>query len=341
MRKQILVFCGVGVLVCLLLLLFWPTYGEKAATTQQDQALAKRPSVEKRPKHAEGVLVTNRTIRPGVQPVEPIGTGTIKSMNVIGPDLLANWQVPIDFYGKVVDQEGKPIAGANIHFHWVEFPDENGNRSTNTESDAEGLFSLRGVCGPILTVLVSKEGYYPRRGGAHYGPLAAESFSPDPQNPVVFRLRKRGTGVELITSDNGIRPNLAVRVPKDGTPVRVDFFEKRVSPTGQLEISQNKPPWGEAKEWSFRLCIPDGGFVENNDEFQFEAPVTGYVPTVEYRFRKGEVNWATQVNKQFYIVFGHPPRYGWLRIESNLTQETVFLTYAINPTGSRNLEPKE
>lgn len=47
----------------------------------------------------------------------------------------------------------------------------------------------------------------------------------------------------------------------------------------------------------------------------------------------------TQVSKQFYITFGQPRRYGWLRIESNLAQETVFLTYAINPTGSRNLEP--
>jgi hypothetical protein len=47
------------------------------------------------------------------------------------------------------------------------------------------------------------------------------------------------------------------------------------------------------------------------------------------------------VTKQFYITFGEPKKYGWLRIESNLTQETVFLTYAINPTGSYNLEPME
>jgi hypothetical protein len=55
---------------------------------------------------------------------------------------------------------------------------------------------------------------------------------------------------------------------------------------------------------------------------------------------KDETNWTTHVAKQFYIAFGEPRRYGWLRIESDLAQETVFLTYAINPTGSRNLEPK-
>ena len=41
----------------------------------------------------------------------------------------------------------------------------------------------------------------------------------------------------------------------------------------------------------------------------------------------------------FGIVFGESRKYGWLRIESNLAQETVFLTYAINPSGSQNLEP--
>lgn len=156
---------------------------------------------------------------------------------------------------------------------------------------------------------------------------------------MVFSLRKKGTGAELITSEKGMRPNVAVRAPRDRVPVKVDFFEKQASPNGQLEIRQHKPPLREATEWSFRLNIPDGGFVENSDEFQFEAPESGYKATVEYHFTKGETNWTTQVNKQFYIAFGQPRKYGWLRIESNLGQETVILTYAINPSGSRNLEP--
>jgi hypothetical protein len=120
----------------------------------------------------------------------------------------------------------------------------------------------------------------------------------------------------------------------------VDLLEKKPSATGQLEISQIKPPFRGATNWSFRMSIPDGGLIENQDEFQFAALESGYQPTVEYNFAKGETNWTTQVSKQFYIVFGQPRQYGWLRIESNLAQETIFLTYAINPTGSRNLESK-
>jgi len=137
-----------------------------------------------------------------------------------------------------------------------------------------------------------------------------------------------------------IKLDAQVRIPKDNTPVRVDFFQKQVSATGQLEISQDKPPWQTATNWSFSLSIPAGGLIENQDEFQFEAPESGYQPTVEFDFTKGETNWTTQVTKQFYIVFGEPRKYGWLRIESNIAQETVFLTYAINPDGSRNLEPR-
>ena len=72
-----------------------------------------------------------------------------------------------------------------------------------------------------------------------------------------------------------MRSDVWARVPKDNTPVRIDFFQKQASPTGQLEITQNKPPWQGATNWSFSLSIPDGGLVENQDEFQFEAPETG------------------------------------------------------------------
>jgi hypothetical protein len=40
-----------------------------------------------------------------------------------------------------------------------------------------------------------------------------------------------------------------------------------------------------------------------------------------------------------YAVLGQPRKYGWLRIESDLAQATIFLMYAINAPGSRNLEP--
>ena len=277
-------------------------------------------------------------------------TTAITSMRKTTPDtnayqqkMLSMWQSPIDFYGRVMDENGNPVEGADIVFSWSELPAYEGSgNSFATKSDAKGLFSLTGKRGPNLIVRAGMDGYYTSRNdqtGFSYA-LGDESFRPDSLNPVVFHLKKKRQGVNLITSENGIRTDVAVRTPKNDIAVWVDLLEKKLSPTGHLEISQIKPPWRDATNWSFRLNIPEGGFVENQDEFQFEAPKSNYLPSVEYSFSKGDTNWTTQATKQFYIVFGQPRKYGWLRIESNLAQETVFLTYAINPTGGRNLEPK-
>jgi hypothetical protein len=251
------------------------------------------------------------------------------------------WRTPIEFYGMVIDEKTNPITGAHIDFDCNDLS-PTGTSYYNTQSDVNGLFSIKGIRGLLLGVKVNKEGYYSylRFGTNFFYASKNVNFVPNPSAPVIFLLRKKGQGTELITSEHGMQLDVSVRIPKDNTPVLVDLLQKQASATGQLEISQIKPPFQTATNWSFRMSIPDGGLIENQDEFQFTAPETGYQSTVEYDFTKGETNWTTQVSKQFYIAFGQPRKYGWLRIESNLSQETIFLTYAINPDGSQNLEPK-
>jgi len=346
MRKRIWITCTVVLAGCLLLLLF-------KATRQQETALPEGREAKTNRQYSLSQAIQSQTVEPAQNTNAPTRSSdliaemenrrTLSESNELRARqarAVAHWQAPIEFYGKVVDENSNAVSGVNIHFRWIEAPAEGGEKTADTQSGSDGLFSLHGKIGRSLTVWFGKEGYYASHGGqmGFLYALGLGIHSPDPQNPVIFKLRKKGQGAELTTSDNGIRPSVAVRVPKNNTPVRVDFFQRKASATGQVEISQNKPPWKEATEWSLRLSIPDGGFVKNQDEFQFEAPETKYEPTVEYQFTKGETNWTTQVSKQFYIAFGQPRKYGWLRIESNLAQETIFLTYAINPTGSRNLE---
>jgi hypothetical protein len=339
MRKRIWIPCTVVIAICLLLLLH-KAAGPGAVPPEQSEVVTNQPNPPEPPKAVKNRAVTNVPRNALTLPANatPLAQAIAQTSPVAAQRLVA-WQTPIEFYGKAVDENSNAVAGAQVVFSWVEMPTSDGNRTTNTVTDAEGLFSLHGERGPDLEIAVSKEGYYPRRSWARYGPFGNPNFTPDPQNPIIFQLRKKGQGAELITSEKGYRPDLAIRIPKDNTPVRVDFFQKQANPTGQLEISQNKPPRQEAAEWSFKMTIPDGGFVENQDEFQFEAPETNYQPSIENHFVKSETNWTTHVTKSYYITFGQPRKYGWLRIESDLDQETVFITYAINPTGSRNLEP--
>jgi carboxypeptidase family protein len=276
------------------------------------------------------------------------------SLEQAAQDALEQWKQrmhrPIAFYGRVVDENGRPVEGASVSFSYNRFIPPEDSFTTNTVSDRNGMFSLSGVMGSTLSVHVGKQGYY-SVGSAnknHFNYMADhmelsgyEPFSPDTGNPVIFHLRKKGSGVELVTSQHGMSPDLEISAGYDGVPVRVNFFSRKVGSEGQLELSAVKPRRGEtASQWSFRMSIPDGGFIEENDEFPFEAPESGYQSIVEFSFKAGETNWVETVSKDYYIIFGQPPKYGRIHIETGIYWG-FRLQYAINPNGSRNLEPKE
>jgi hypothetical protein len=246
-----------------------------------------------------------------------------------------------------VDEKESPLAGANVHFGWnsLNEQDEIVRSEETVISNEQGLFSITSRRGKRLFVEVGKKGYY----ALSKNPLAFEYavpyeglFTPDSANPVVYHLRKRGTGVDLVTSDYGVRSSFPINLKNDGTPVQVDMLERKTG-QGALSISQVKPTLEQlssARQWSFRMEIPDGGFIEYNDEFPFEAPATGYRPVLEFNFQAGQTNWATRVSQDYYIKFGNPPRYGRLHLETEIMWSGARLTYAINPDGSRNLEAK-
>ena len=255
------------------------------------------------------------------------------------------WKQPINFYGKVVDENNEPVSEATVDFEWNDLS-EQGTSSSQTMSDNLGFFSLRDEKGKRLYVQVQKDGYYTsRRTGVafEYANPATGLFRPDSNNPVIFHLRKKGPGVDLVTSKFGIKLSFPIHIPRDGTPIMVDLLQRKTGQTGQLQISESKPEyaeWQQATNWSFRMEIPDGGFIEQNDEFPFEAPENGYEPVVEFNFEKGTGDWVQHIKKSYYLKFGSPPRYGRLQIETGISYGGAILTYAINPDGSRNLEAK-
>lgn len=345
MRIRIVIICGIILAVCMWLMLHRPVEQQKPRSREADVASTNQLNQSGQSKVAEHSKSLSPPIPPTLTNVQVHHTAS-EASNIVQQQLLTMWQSPIEFYGKVVDENTNPLTGARVQFGWAETPTKEGEHTATTESDAGGLFSLQDKRGPTLEVWVSKEGYYASQGGHmgfHYGFLSPGKFSPDPDNPVVFHLRKKGQGAVLITSQNGIRPDLTPRVPTDGHPIMVDLLQREIGPSGDLEISQVKPDyshWQQATQWSFHMNIPSGGFIGQNDEFPFAAPASGYQSTVDLNFVKGEPDWTTHFVTNYYIVFGQPPKYGWLRVEGDIAQETVFLKYAINPTGSQNLEPQ-
>jgi len=255
------------------------------------------------------------------------------------------WKLPIDFFGKVVDDSNEPIASADIHFGWNTI-NENGiisDVTLDSSSDKSGLFELRDKKGDPLSVSVSKQGYYPRSGTFWYSPDRGP-FRPDENDPYIFHLHKKGPGINLITSRYGMSPDFGVPIPRHGPPIKVDLMQRKVGDTGQLILTQNKPEykdWQQATQWSFNIEIPDGGFIGENDEYPYEAPTGGYQSAIEFDFQKDSSDWKTGITTNFYIEFGNPPLYGRLQIKTGIYTGGATLTYAINPSGSRNLEPAQ
>jgi hypothetical protein len=343
MRKSILVVCVLVLAVCLWLLLHRRTEAPSSIASPEAAVAATNQNSAVAPRMVTTTPIPNSQATGAVAPNAP----ATNERNGILPTVKELLQTPIDFYGKVIDENSNPVSGVNIGFRWDDLTADDATRTTTATSDAEGLFSLHGKRGATLTVSVSKTGYYvsPKDADSFYFAFAPNNtvYSADSQNPVVFHLRKKGQGVELVTSNNGMQSNLAVLVPINGDAVRVDLLQQKAGGAGDLEISQIKPDRAhlqQATNWSFHMSIPAGGFIEEDDPFPFTAPETGYQTTVDLNFMKGEADWATQISKTYYIAFGQPQKYGWLRIEANIAQQTVFLTYAINPTGSQNLEPQ-
>lgn len=262
--------------------------------------------------------------------------------NNVDPRIMRLMQAPIEFYGKVLDDNSNVVSEADISFNWTDLTARGFENSATAKSDNEGLFSLKDKQGASLTVSVSKQGYYPRNGIFWYTPDRGP-FRSDKNNPYVFRLHQKGPGVDLITSQYGMSPDFPIHIPRDGTPVRVDLMQRKVGGAGQMIITENKPEskdWQHATQWSFNMEIPDGGFRGENDEYPYEAPADGYQSLVRFDFQKNLPNWTTGIRTNFYVKFGNPPVYGRLQIQTGIYNGGAYLTYAINPSGSRDLEPK-
>lgn len=100
----------------------------------------------------------------------------------------------IEFYGRAVDEDGCPLAGARAELSCQGYPED--YWTTNLLTASDGTFALTGPTGAFLYVHVAMDGYEEVAGTnqnkfTYYSPLPSGGFQPDPSNPVVFRLRKR------------------------------------------------------------------------------------------------------------------------------------------------------
>jgi hypothetical protein len=258
---------------------------------------------------------------------------------------LTAWQTSIEFYGKVVDEQTNPVAEAQVEFRWMELPDNKGSRSTNTASDSAGLFAIKGAKGPTLSVYVSKPGYYTSRGtpnGYTYSDALGDRFHPDAQNPVVFVLRKKGPGVPLVQAKFSSTAKSA-QLRHDGSAVDVNLMTGEMATTGnaQLELKlwrDDLMQGARTFDWKLQLSVQGGGILGTDSEFPFEAPESGYEPSVVIDMPATNEIWRDEITSNFYVRLSNGD-YGRFNLYV-LTYNGAFrIESAVNPSGSPILEP--
>ena len=342
MRTKIKILCVL--VIAVICLLVWFCHTAKRETPVQAEAMLtnQQPTNQPEQELVEHRQITNTSpILSLPESASPLAKA-VAVTNPIAAHILAAWQAPIDFYGKVVDENTNPVPGVNIHFNWSELPERGGERTSDTQSDSDGLFSLHGKRGAALTVSFSKQGYYSSgRGEQTFSYALPKAISPDPRDPVIFRLRKKGIGETLI----GVKQNY--RVARDGTPLGIDLATGKAGTGGSGDLvvqcwtdDQGKPS-GAKYDWHCILTVPGGGMVPTDGEFPFLAPENGYALTNEIAMPADRTNWTSDVDLKFFyrVADGRYGRMTFSMIAGG--QHFCMINSVLNPSGSRNLEPAQ
>lgn len=254
------------------------------------------------------------------------------------------WRTPIEFYGMVVDESNNPVSDVQIDFSCNDLS-PTGTTDYHTASDGNGLFSLKNITGKLLVINnISKEGYYTSKEDNTSFEYGDSHLVADPNQPVIFHLRKKKQGADLVVIDYPGFARIA-QLKHDGTPIDLDLFKgvPVAAGTGQLKLEF----WRDLSDrnakffdWKLQISIPNGGLVGTDEEFPFMAPENGYQPSIVMDMQTNDPNWQGNMKTKYYFQLPDG-KYGRFDFEF-LPHNGVFTVHsAINTDGTRYLEPKQ
>ncbi len=261
--------------------------------------------------------------------------------------------VPIKFWGKVMDQDNQPLEGAKISggvMHgYITISGEGSSKDVKytVHTDVNGNFTIEGMKGFILGIdEVQKEGYELSKQATtsfSFGVQSPNPFVPDANQPVVFRMWKKGSFEPLVAKNGDFG------IPYDGTSVVVDLIsgKKTNDGKGDIRVTLTRNPLqikvGQKNfEWHATIEAVDGGIIESVDEFMNRAPVEGYQSKIEKRMLADDPKWCRSWSVDFYLKSRGGQCYG--RVNADLFTDSersttgFYFKSFLNPAGSRNLE---
>ena len=267
-------------------------------------------------------------------------------------DLAQQSNRPIRFYGKVIDQDEKPIPDVRVKLAIRTAKEPITGLVSDVfdyqimTTDAQGQFTITDAKGALLEVKsLEKPGYeasIKKINQAYwYWRDPSQVFKPDPEAPEVFRMWKRAGAEKLL------RKGISVPLRYDGTPSTLDLTNGRAGSSGDLRVTLVRDPqqitYGQRNyEWTLTIESLGGGLIETNDEQMYRAPTEGYQPKLIVHMPANASDWADEKQLNLYVKLHGGQQYARAELKalvgSDRESTPFYITSYINPSGSRNLE---
>lgn len=257
-------------------------------------------------------------------------------------EMAAQDNVAIEFYGRVFDQDGHPLAGVAVDFKCQALPDNPvpwgpdkivvGSASTG----GEGRFSINGYRGQRLSFTLRKTGYRQCEASASFGPGNSAPHHPDPANPVEYILIRDDLPTAEQVGD--IRLRFSWNQGQTTVDLGPEIGKLFLTPKRNGYDSSNKR---RPYDWSVDMQASGFTMARLSDNSPRVAPADGYRQDHSYVFTRDKAGWSPWVANNFAIrtVNGH---YGImeLRLYSDREDNGVSggIDVYLNRSGARNID---
>jgi len=253
---------------------------------------------------------------------------------------------PQDFYGRVIDQYGKPVAGVPFEatVKVKEFLGDHAKvQRQSTQSDAAGRFQFTGMHGIKLILNATMDGYSANQVGLA---VREKKTSPDDRADVLIWKFKEKLPPLPYKRACVLMDDLQC----DGTPLKEHVVFSGVADVAgmnhdDMQFTLMRSPLrlqpGETNwDWTLKIEAPNDGLVAQNDPYPYWATNSGYQPVYEASMKASDAGWHGYVTQSFYFK-NWQGLYGTMAVQlhTGTTPAKLRVVLLINPDGTQNLQP--
>jgi len=256
-------------------------------------------------------------------------------------DPLFKQKMPIEFYGKVVDQFGKPVPVAMVVFQWTTVIGPVTNPEKRTSTGTDGRFELKDVRGKVLAVSVDKTGYDRTEDWIQNFDFADffhdNFYVPDPNNPVLFHLRKilDAEPMYLFKTHNDLSSG--------SPPLTLDVAGGKMKTPGDFAFSVQIGEKGNENWFDYSVsmeALNGAGLIVTTEENPNRAPDNGYQKTFAIQQKTTDTKYNPDLSFRFYAKT-REGKYGVVYVDMTVPRRgpiNFYTAVRYNPSGSKNLE---